>query len=296
MNIKTLNGIIAYPITPFLAESDQIDLTTLNLIIDNLIDTGIGAIAALGSAGEGAYLDEKEWQQVAEHTVTYVADRVPVIIGISELTTGKVVQRAQFAQTIGADVLMISPLSYYPLTEREIYQHYETVSNAVDLPIMLYNNPATSGIDMSPEFMLSMISGIKNVQSIKESTGDIQRMHQIYTLSGGEVPFYNGCNYIALEALNAGATGWCTVAPCLIGKQPKQLFDAVQQGEALKARDIFYRQREFLKFIVDKGLAASVKSGLAMQGVNAGSARKPLLELDEASHQKLSELIQKTLA
>mgnify|MGYP000323576895 FL=1 len=296
MTTSNLKGIIAYPVTPFTETDAEIDLPTLGIVIDELIKSGADAIAALGSAGEGAYLNEQEWQRVATYSVEHIAGRVPVVIGVSELTTANAVTRARFSGAIGADAIMVAPLSYYKLSEVEIYQHYAAISDAIDIPIMLYNNPATSGIDMSAEFMLSMVDGIDKVTMIKESTGDIQRMHDIYSLSQGKVPFFNGCNYMALEALNAGAAGWCTAAPCLIGDKPKALFDAVKRSETDNARELFYQQLELLEFIVKGGLAATIKAGLAMNGINAGLARKPLLGLPEASLLKLKQILQRVNA
>lgn len=288
-----LTGIIGYPVTPFSQDNTQVDLDKLGRVIDVLLEAKVDAIAALGSAGEAAYLSEAEWQQVAEYTVQHVAGKVPVIIGIAELTTAQALNYAQHAHQIGADMIMLSPFSYYKLSEAEIFQHYETVASASPLPIMIYNNPATCGVDMSPAFMLSMVERIPTASMIKESTGDIQRMHKIYTLSDGKVPFFNGCNHMALEALNAGASGWCTAAPCLIGEKPKQLFDAIKQGENEKAQALFYQQHEFLEFIVSSGLAAAVKSGLALQGMDVGGPRKPLLSLNEQAQQQLQGMLEK---
>ncbi len=288
-----LTGIIGYPVTPFSQDNKQIDLDKLGRVIDVLLEAKVDAIAALGSAGEAAYLSEAEWKQVAEYTVQHVAGKVPVIIGIAELTTAQAVNYAQHAHQIGADMIMLSPFSYYKLSEAEIFQHYDTVASASPLPIMIYNNPATCGVDMSPAFMLSMVERIPTASMIKESTGDIQRMHKIYTLSDGKVPFFNGCNHMALEALNAGASGWCTAAPCLIGDKPKQLFDAIKQGENEKAQALFYQQYEFLEFIVSSGLAAAVKSGLALQGMDVGGPRKPLLPLNDQAQQKLQGMLVK---
>ncbi len=288
-----LTGIIGYPVTPFSQDNKQVDLDKLGRVIDVLLEAKVDAIAALGSAGEAAYLSEAEWKQVAEFTVQHVAGKVPVIIGIAELTTAQAVNYARHAHQIGADMIMLSPFSYYKLSKAEIFQHYDTVASASPLPIMIYNNPATCGVDMSPAFMLSMVERIPTASMIKESTGDIQRMHKIYTLSDGKVPFFNGCNHMALEALNAGASGWCTAAPCLIGDKPKQLFDAIQQGENEKAQALFYQQYEFLEFIVSSGLAAAVKSGLALQGVDVGGPRKPLLPLNEAAQQRLRGMLDK---
>lgn len=286
-----LSGIIGYPITPFSDYIKGVDLEKLGVVIDILLAAKVDAIAALGSAGEAAYLTKFEWEQVAKYTVKYVNKKVPVVIGIAELTTEKAIERAKYAHAIGADMIMVSPFSYYKLNEAELFQHYESISNATPLPIMIYNNPATCGVDMSPQFMLTMVDGIKNACMIKESTGDIQRMHKIHKLSKGKVPFFNGCNHMALEALTAGASGWCTAAPCLIGDQPKQLLDAVKQGNKKEAQTLFYQQYEFLEFIVTSGLAAAVKSGLSIQGKLEGEPRKPLLPLTESAQTKLKNML-----
>ncbi|AVI67717.1 dihydrodipicolinate synthase family protein [Shewanella sp. WE21] len=286
-----LAGIIGYPITPFHHDNQTIDFTKLGIVIDTLLNAQVDAIAALGSAGEAAYLSKEEWENVASFTVKHVAARVPVVIGIAELTTEQAVQRAKHAYAIGADVIMLSPFSYYKLSEDEVFLHYQSVSDATPLPIMIYNNPATCGVDMSPQFMLKMIDKIKNATMIKESTGDIQRMHKIYQLSAGSVPFFNGCNHMALEALNAGAIGWCTAAPCLIGDKPKQLLEAVRSGNNEKAKALFYQQYDFLEFIVKSGLAAAVKSGFALQGRDVGGPRKPLLPLANAAQEQLKKML-----
>lgn len=286
-----LSGIVGYPVTPFSRDNKSVDLDKLGQVIDVLLEAGVDAIAALGSAGEAAYLSESEWKQVADYTVKHVAGRIPVVIGIAELTTEQAVNCAEYAYEIGADMIMLSPFSYYKLSNDEIYLHFESVAKSTPLPIMIYNNPATCGVDMSPEFMLKMVDDIPNATMIKESTGDIQRMHKIYKQSNGEVPFFNGCNHMALEALNAGASGWCTAAPCLIGDKPKQLFEAVKSGENEKAQKLFYQQYEFLEFIVKSGLAAAVKSGLALQGNQVGGPRKPLLPLKPSAEKQLQGML-----
>ncbi|VUD64471.1 4-hydroxy-tetrahydrodipicolinate synthase [Thalassocella blandensis] len=287
----SLSGIIGYPVTPFNEDNCAVDIKGLAKVIDILLGARVDAIAALGSAGEAAYLSESEWREVAEYAVKHVGGTVPVVIGVAELTTAQAISYAKYAYEIGADAIMLSPFSYYKLSEKEIYSHYESVSNATPLPIMIYNNPATCGVDMSPEFMLRMISNIKNASMIKESSGDIQRMHKIYKLSKGKVPFFNGCNHLALEALNAGASGWCTAAPCLIGDMPTKLFEAVKGGNYLEAKELFYQQFDFLEFIVTSGLAAAVKSGLAIRGHDFGDPRKPLLPLNDTEKRRLNELL-----
>ena len=290
---KSLSGIIAYTITPFSVSADDglINLKALHSLIDDLISSGVNAIAALGSAGECAYLNNDEWDVVAKSTINYVDKRVPVMLGIADLTTENAVAHAQRAQALGADFIMVSPFSYYPLSEDEIFDHYSAISAAVSMPIMIYNNPATCGVDMSPEFMLSMVDKIENITMIKESSADIQRMRTLHRLSSGTVPFFNGCNYIALDAFKAGAVGWCTVAPCLIGDLPQQVFDAYKKGNIEQAKTLFNQQLPLLEFIVAGGLAATVKAGLTIKGLAVGEARRPLKPLTDEKKQKMKNIL-----
>lgn len=282
-----LEGIIAYPITPFKNQSQTLDLDALSLVLNALLEDQCDAIAPLGSAGESAYLSWEEWQQVAQKSIEVVNERVPVVLGISELTTTKAIQKAQKAEALGADVIMVIPVSYWKLNDQEIYDYYQQIASSTKLPIMVYNNPATSGIDMSPELIVKMFNEIDNIQMVKDSTGDIQRMHKFYELTQGKLPFYNGSNPLALEAFCAGASGWCTVAPNLLGKLPLQLYQAMKNEDLTRARKLFYQQLPLLRFIVQGGLPKTVKAGLNELGFNVGDPRKPL---HQASQNELKEL------
>jgi 4-hydroxy-tetrahydrodipicolinate synthase len=291
MTQTIFKGIIAYPVTPFRTENGVVDIAALKLLIDQLIRNGVHAIAPLGSTGESAYLSDAEWETVAETAIRQVAKRVPVIIGISELTTHNTIRRASLAQQLGADAVMVLPTSYWKLGEEEIFQHYASIAAAIDLPIMVYNNPATSGIDMSPELMIRMASEIDNVCMIKESSGDIQRMHRIAQLSDGKIPFFNGSNPLALEAFAAGASGWCTAAPCLIPDLTLQLYQAVTSGHMHMARELFYKQLPLLQFILKGGLPKTIKAGLKLKGLDVGIPRKPVLPLDQAGREQLTQIL-----
>jgi 4-hydroxy-tetrahydrodipicolinate synthase len=284
-----LSGVIGYLVTPFV--DGFINEPVLRLMVNRLIASGVHGLSPLGSTGESAYLNDEEWEVVARVTVEECRGRVPVVIGASALTTRKAVNLAQKAKALGADAVMVAPLSYWKLREQEVFGHYAAISEAVDLPIMVYNNPATCGIDLSPELLVKLIRQLEHPFAIKESSGDIQRMHRIQELSGGEIPFFNGCNPLALEALCAGASGWCTAAPNLIARDNLMLWDCVQQGDLKAARDVFYRQLPLLRFILKGGLPATVKSGLSLQGIDAGVPRLPLLPLDPDGTQALAALL-----
>jgi 4-hydroxy-tetrahydrodipicolinate synthase len=286
---QLIHGIIAYPITPF--DEDGIDVDRLAGLVDAMVDAGVHAIAPLGSTGESAYLTFDEWKAVVDATVAAVAGRVPVVVGSSDLTTAGTVARAEYAQQAGATAVMVIPVSYWALNDREIVQHYTSVSDAISIPIMAYNNPATSGVDMSPTLLNDMFESIANVTMVKESTGDIQRMLDLKQLSSGELPFYNGSNPLVLKALLAGASGWCTAAPCLRPAPVIALYEAVAAGETARATEIYEELLPLLSFIVSKGLPTAVKSGLDILGAPAGVPRLPLLPLDAEDRTQLESIL-----
>jgi 4-hydroxy-tetrahydrodipicolinate synthase len=256
-----------------------------------LVVAGVHAIAPLGSTGELAYLDEAEFDTVVDTTIAAVDGRVPVVVGVSDVTTAKTTRRAQYAQRAGADAVMILPVSYWKVSESEILQHFLSIDDAIGIPSMMYNNPATSGVDMSPELLVWMFETIDNVSMVKESTGDLFRMQRIDELSGGRLPFYNGSNPLVLNALQAGATGWCTAAPCLRPQPCIDLYDAVRAGELPRAQAIYAEIRPLLEFIVAGGLATTVKAGLELLGVGVGDPRRPLLPLDDEGRAALNKLL-----
>ncbi len=286
---QLIHGIIAYPITPF--SESGIDTERLASLVDTMVDAGVHAIAPLGSTGESAYLSLDEWKTVVDTTVSAVDGRVPVVVGSSDLTTAGTVARVEYAEHAGATAVMVIPVSYWPLSDREIVQHYTAVSDAISIPIMAYNNPATSGIDMPPALLNYMFETIANVQMVKESTGDIQRMIDLTELSAGALPFYNGSNPLVLEALMAGASGWCTAAPCLRPEPTIALYEAVMAGEIDQAKEIYEELLPLLRFIVAKGLPPAVKSGLEIIGEPAGDPRLPLLPLTPEDRAELESIL-----
>lgn len=288
--MRDIHGIIAYPVTPF-AVTAGIDTAALSALVDRLVCSGVHAIAPLGSTGELAYLDEPEFDTVVDTAIAAVDGRVPVVVGVSDLTTAKTIRRARYAQKAGADAVMILPVSYWKLTEREIVAHYAGISDAIGVPIMAYNNPATSGIDMSPELLVRMFETVENVTMVKESTGDLSRMRRIAELSEGRLPFYNGSNPLVLDALRIGAAGWCTAAPNLRPQPCIDLYDAVRAANLQEAQAIYDELKPLLEFIVAGGLATTVKAGLDLLGVSVGDPRRPLLPLDDAGRTALQQLL-----
>lgn len=288
MSALTIYGIVAYPVTPFTADG-SLDLPRLAQLVDRLVDSNAHAIAPLGSAGEGAYLSNHEWEQAAETSLQAVAGRVPTIVGIADLTTAGAVRRARYAERHGADAVMLLPLSYWKLSEPEIVRHFGTVAASIGIPVMAYNNPATAGIDLPPELLVGLTERSENVTMIKESSGDIARLRRIHELTGGEVPFFNGSNPLALQAFAAGAAGWCTAAACLIPAQCISLWELARAERLSEAGDLLDEILPLLRFILRHGgLPATIKAGLALDGFPVGDPRLPLLPLGDLESAELS--------
>ncbi|MBT2619556.1 MULTISPECIES: dihydrodipicolinate synthase family protein [Chryseobacterium] len=282
-------GIIAYPITPF-DHNEKIDIPLFKRLVERLVISGNHGIAPLGSTGVLPYLSDEEKEAITETTINQVNGRIPTLVGVSNLTTERTVYHARFAEKAGADAVMIIPMSYWKLTEDEIVAHYDAVASKISIPIMAYNNPATGGVDMSPALLKRLLE-IPNVTMIKESTGDIQRMHYLRKELGEDVAFYNGSNPLALAAFAAGAKGWCTAAPNLIPELTIGLYNAIENNQLKEAQDIFYKQVELLKFIVAKGLPRTVKAGLNILGEEGGNLRSPLKPLPEKEVEELKIII-----
>lgn len=283
-------GIIAYPITPFDSQ-EKVDLPLFRQQVERLVSSGIHGIAPLGSTGVLPYLTDDEKEAVTEAALGQTAGRVPTLVGVSNLTTDKTIYHAQFAEKAGASAVMIIPMSYWKLTDDEIVSHYDKVASRISIPIMAYNNPATGGVDMSPALLKRLLE-IPNVTMIKESTGDVQRMHYLRKELGEDVAFYNGSNPLALAAFAAGATGWCTAAANLIPELNIALYHAIQQNDLNTARDLFYQQTELLQFIVAKGLPRAIKAGLNLLGENGGHLRSPLKPLTAEETAALESILQ----
>ena len=292
MKNTPFKGVIAYPITP-LDANEKVNIPLFKKLLERLVVSGSHGIAPLGSTGVLPYLTDEEKEAITEATVQQVAGRVPTLVGVSNLTTEKTIYHAQFAEKAGATAVMIIPMSYWKLTDDEILQHYDAVASKISIPIMAYNNPATGGVDMSAALLKRLLE-IPNVTMIKESTGDIQRMHYLRKELGEEVAFYNGSNPLALAAFSAGAAGWCTAAPNLIPELNIGLYNAIKNNDLETARNIFYQQVDLLNFIVAKGLPRAIKVGLNILGEDGGQLRSPLKPLSENETVELKDILTKT--
>ncbi|MBS7639886.1 MAG: 4-hydroxy-tetrahydrodipicolinate synthase [Candidatus Bathyarchaeia archaeon] len=291
--MKRFEGTYVVAVTPF-KPNEELDLEALKENIDYYIENGVHGVIVCGSTSEFASLSIDEHKKVVEVAVDHVNGRVPVIAGTGACSTRQVIDLTRHAKDVGADGALIVPPFYTKPKENELYEHYRRIAESVDLPIMLYNNPFTSKIDMQPPF-IAKLSELPNIEYVKESSGDITRVWRIINLTGGKMTVFCGSDNLALESFLMGARGWVCVAANIFPKHTSRLFElACRENNIEKARDLYNKLLPLLNFLEETGKFAQLaKAGLEMMGKRTGPPRGPLLPPSEEEKEELKEIIEK---
>jgi 4-hydroxy-tetrahydrodipicolinate synthase len=291
--MRRFEGTFVVAVTPFTPNED-LDLKALRENIDFYIENGIYGIIVCGSTGEFASLSVQEHKKVAEEAVDHTNGRVPVIVGTGACATRQVIELSKHARDVGADGVMIVPPFYTKPKENELYEHYRRIAEAVDLPIIAYNNPWTSKIDMQPSF-IAKLSEIDNICYVKESSGDITRIWRIIHLTKGKMTVFCGSDNLALESFLMGARGWVCVAANIFPKYTSRLFELVCKEDNIgDARALYFELLPLLNFLEETGKFAQLsKAGLEILGKRAGPPRRPLLPISDEEREELKTLIEK---
>jgi 4-hydroxy-tetrahydrodipicolinate synthase len=188
---------------------------------------------------------------------------------------------------------MVLPVSYWPLTTEEVYDHYERVSSAISVPICVYNNPWTTGVDMKPDF-LARLAKLDNISCVKESTGDLTRISAIRRLTKDKLALIAGWESTSLQAFAAGATGWAPVVTNFLPREAMAFFKAaVHEDDNAKARTIWDKLFPICDYICAKSHIRVAHSGVDILGRPAGEPRRPLRMLDADDRSRLKALLEK---
>jgi len=273
----TFEGIYSAMVTP-MTEDQQVDLKTLSSFADYLIQSGVHGLVPLGSTGEYYALSDAEREAVVKTTLEVAAGRVPVLVGTNGGGTAQVIAYSKQAEAMGAaGVLLAAP--YYSLpTSDELYAHFKAVNDAVGIPIMLYNYPGRTGVDMTPD-LIERLAKLDNIRYVKESSGDATRVGEIIRRCGDNIKVFCGCDTLALESFMMGAIGWVSGVINVLPKAHVRLFEqAVTQNDPLGAREFYYSILPVMGFMEDGGKYTQfVKAGCAVKGHPVGPPRQPLL-------------------
>lgn len=292
--MKKFEGTFVVSVTP-MTKDEELDLQSFKDNLDYYIENGVHGIAINGSTGEFAALSLEELKSVMDAAVEAVDGRVPLISGTAACSTRRVIELTKYAEEAGVDGALIVPPFYSKIDEEEVYQHFRAIDEAVNIPIMVYNNPWTSKIDIPPEG-LARLAELDNVRYVKESSGDITRIPRILDLTDGKMTVFCGSDNMALEAFFTGATGFICVAANIFPKHMSKLYEYTNwEKDYDKAKALYSAVLPLCNFLEGSGkFTQTAKYGLEYFGRKAGPPRKPLLPLTE-EHKRQAEAIFKSI-
>lgn len=284
----SFRGTYTVMITPFDA-AGQIDLAALAAFTQWQIEQGIHGLIPLGSTGEFLSLSDEERDAVARTVVDTAAGRVPVLIGTGAEWTDTVIRDSRAAEAMGADGVMIIPPFYSTPTEDELFTHYERIGTAISLPIMIYNNPATANVDMTPP-IVARLSQIDNVSYIKESTLEVTRIRDILELCGDRMTVFGGI--LGFESFVEGAQGWVAVGSNILPCDFAELFTLTADEKDYDAARALYKHiLPVIRMVGGHHYVSASKAALKILGQDVGDPRAPRLPVDREHYAQIEAIL-----
>lgn len=290
--MKELKGIITVLITPF-DKDDRVDYKGLESNVEWLIGQGVHGLLPTGSTGEFASLCDEERLKIAECVLKAADGRVPVAIGTTHERTKKVIEFSKHAESIGAAGVMISPPPYCKPEKEQIYHYYKDVNDAIGIPIMIYNNPWTTGVDISEAELIKLFEDLENVHYLKDSTNTIQRARDVQAYGPEKVKILCGWEDLAYESFVMGAQGWISVAANVVPGLCIDLYEkTVVQKDYAEGLEAYNRLMPVLRYLENCGkLVQATKTMANMLGLAGGYMRKPRLPLSVKEELEVKELL-----
>ena len=283
------SGSFTVMVTPFSEDGSKVDHSTLRRFVDWQISNGVPGLIPLGSTGEFLSIADKERREIVTTIIQQVDGRVPVLVGTADEWTDKAVRYSREAEELGASGVMVVPPYYASPTEDELYAHYQRISDAISIPIMVYNNPNTANVDLTPD-LLARLSQIENVDYVKESSGDISRIREIDRLSEGRMTVFAG--YHAFDSFLLGAKGYVSVCGNIVPKLSSDLYKLViEESDAASGRELYHRLLPLLDAISGDLYVSATKAALELVGMPVGIPRMPRLRVPESHQIKIEEVL-----
>ncbi|MQP66465.1 dihydrodipicolinate synthase family protein [Niveispirillum sp. SYP-B3756] len=290
----TWRGVYPAATTQF-AEDLSIDHDATAGVQDALIRDGVDGLILLGTCGENNSLEPDEKRAVLARARENVAGRVPVVTGVSELTTTRAVAFARDAEALGVDGLMLLPAMVYVPTEEELYTHFKAVAAATSLPIMLYNNPPAYRVSISAR-VLEKLADIPNIVAVKESAPDPRRFTDLINIFGDRYVLMAGLDDVALEGMILGAHGWVSGLTSAFPQESVALVAALQRGDIEEARRIYRWFMPLLHLDAEHDLVQSIKLAEQIMGRGSERVRLPRLPLAGERRKQVIDMVEKAAA
>ena len=278
-------------VTPF-TQDDKVNFEELGKMIDFQIAGGTDAIIICGTTGESSTLTHEEHDECIKFAVEHTAGRVPVIAGTGSNSTAEAIRLSTHAQNNGADALLLVTPYYNKATQKGLIQHYTAIANSVDLPIILYNVPSRTGVNILPQTAVTLAKNVKNIVAVKEASGNISQVAELAALADGCIDIYSGNDDQVVQLLSLGGVGVISVLSNVMPKLTHDMVMSYLNGDVKLSRQLQLSVMNLNKALFCEVNPIPVKEALNMMGWNAGAVRSPLCEM-EPQHK---ELLRKELA
>lgn len=277
-------------ITPF-NDDDTVNYEEFGRIIDDQIANSTDAIIVCGTTGESSTMPDEEHVSVIKYCVDKVAGRVPVIAGTGSNCTREAVNMSKKAEEVGADGLLCVTPYYNKCTQDGLYEYYKAISDAVNIPIIMYNVPSRTGTTIQPETAVRIAKEVKNVVAIKEASGNISAVAKLASLANGCIDIYSGNDDQVLPILSLGGKGvisvWSHVAP----KKVHDMVYAFLDGDIETAQKLQLEAIDVIGALFCEVNPIPVKAAMNMLGYKVGTVRAPLTELTDAHKEVLKKAL-----
>ncbi|HMK87282.1 MAG TPA: dihydrodipicolinate synthase family protein [Steroidobacteraceae bacterium] len=291
---STWSGVFPAATTQF-DQRLEVDLEATRNVQKSLLQAGAHGLVLMGTVGEGNSLSADEKRSVLRGAVELSEERVPVIAGVSELTTAAAVRFARDAERIGAAGLMLLPAMAYVPTPAELEYHFRTVAAATELPIMLYNNPPAYRVNIDLA-TLARLAVVPNIVAIKESAPDPRRFTDLINAFGDRFALFAGLDDVAFEALVLGAKGWVSGLANAFPAESLALYDAIIEGDLKRARRLYRWFMPLLHLDAEHDLVQSIKLVEQIVGRGSERVRPPRLPLAGERRASVIAMVERALA
>lgn len=276
-----LEGVFPVLVTPMLNQQ-EINWDGYRENIEKFIEAGVAGIAINGSTGEFVSLTKEERFRAVEIAVDQVKGRVTLIVGTAAETTADAIEYTQQAEKAGADAALLINSYYAHPKDEEIYLHFKSVAESVSFPIMIYNNPFTSGVDIGLETILKVGHDVPNITHIKESSGSIQKARNIVRQGENNLKVFCGSEDLVMESFLVGAVGWISVAGNIVPELVTDIYNNIIEGNLEKAWAVYDRILPLCEFLEGSGKYVQIaKRSMELKGWAGGPCRLPRLPLTE---------------
>ncbi|MEN8699516.1 4-hydroxy-tetrahydrodipicolinate synthase [Bacillus infantis] len=277
-------------VTPF-DKKGHIDFTKTTQLINHLIENGTDSLVVAGTTGESPTLTKEEKLALFKHVVKVVDKRIPIIAGTGSNDTYASVEMTKKAEQIGVDAVMVVAPYYNKPNQEGLYQHFKTVAESTSLPVMVYNIPGRSVVNIAPETVIRL-SKIPNIKAVKEASGDLNSMTAIIAGTDEDFLLYSGDDGLTLPAMAIGAAGVVSVASHVIGIEMQSMIASFLDGNVGEAAVKHQKLLPLMEGLFAAPSPVPVKTALQLKGIDTGSVRLPLVPLTEQERAALLSLFQ----